>query len=245
MQNLSTYRMLIVDDYSVHRAGLWTIASILSGFEVCGFAENQTDAVAKVKELKPDLASVDLSCRPGAQADCIRAIHRVNPELPILALGAEEGSGDEDTWLNAGASYVVRKDAAVASIAKGLLEVMKANGDRCRRDRDSNLASPGRWRTGRNTTRRTRSASFPRASWKCSTCWAAANPQKKPPNLLNVSEKTIESHRESIKSKLDIDNFTKFMRHAVQWHLLRTQPEPVRRLKGSTPKTVPHTRAGY
>jgi DNA-binding CsgD family transcriptional regulator len=36
---------------------------------------------------------------------------------------------------------------------------------------------------------------------------------------LNLSPKTVETHREHIKEKLDLKNATELTRHAVQWIL--------------------------
>ena len=35
--------------------------------------------------------------------------------------------------------------------------------------------------------------------------------------LLSLSPKTVETYRENIKAKLDVDNSTDLIRHAVQW----------------------------
>lgn len=58
-------RILIADDHDVTRQGVRTLLKGEPNIEICGEAENGAEAVAKARELDPDLVIMDLSM-PGA-----------------------------------------------------------------------------------------------------------------------------------------------------------------------------------
>lgn len=55
------YRILIVDDHAIVRRMLKVLVQTHPGWEVCAEAENGQEAVAKVREHKPDLVVMDLA----------------------------------------------------------------------------------------------------------------------------------------------------------------------------------------
>ena len=60
-----TKRILIADDHDVTRQGIRSLLKGEPDIEICGEAENGIDAVAKARELDPDLIIMDISM-PGA-----------------------------------------------------------------------------------------------------------------------------------------------------------------------------------
>lgn len=61
----STKRILIADDHDVTRQGIRSLLKEEADLEICGEAANGIDAVAKARELDPDLIIMDISM-PGA-----------------------------------------------------------------------------------------------------------------------------------------------------------------------------------
>lgn len=60
-----TRRILIVDDHDVTRQGIRSLLQAEPNIEICGEAQNGLEAVAKARELDPDLIILDISM-PGA-----------------------------------------------------------------------------------------------------------------------------------------------------------------------------------
>ena len=54
-------RILVVDDHDVVRQGVRLILNARSDWEICGEAENGTEALHKEKELKPDIIVLDVT----------------------------------------------------------------------------------------------------------------------------------------------------------------------------------------
>ena len=80
-----TMKVLLVDDHSLFRAGL---ASLLRawGLEVVGQAGNGDEAIAKARELRPDLIFMDVSMPGRDGLEATRAIKAESPGIKIIIL---------------------------------------------------------------------------------------------------------------------------------------------------------------
>jgi DNA-binding NarL/FixJ family response regulator len=79
-----THRILIVDDSAAIRQCLRFSIERQKDLQVCGEAENGEKAVARVKELTPDLVILDLQMPVMNGLDAARRIAQIAPQLPML-----------------------------------------------------------------------------------------------------------------------------------------------------------------
>jgi DNA-binding NarL/FixJ family response regulator len=104
-----TVRVLIVDDQPPFREASRMVVEMTDGFEVSGEAENGEQAIALVKELKPDLVLMDVQM-PGI--DGIETTRRITsiPNPPVVIVMSTHESGDYvDVALAAGAVGFIPK----------------------------------------------------------------------------------------------------------------------------------------
>jgi two-component system chemotaxis response regulator CheY len=80
--------VLIVDDNAYIRLALCRIFKCEADFEVCGEAENGREAIAKARELHPDLIVLDLSMPVMNGLDAARELKRLMPTVPLLMYSA-------------------------------------------------------------------------------------------------------------------------------------------------------------
>ncbi|MDX2192126.1 MAG: response regulator [Gemmatimonadales bacterium] len=82
-----SHRVLICDDAIFMRT---MIADILTqaGYEVVGEAESGTQAVARFRELRPDLVTMDIVMPDMGGIDAVRAIRAVDANARILMCSA-------------------------------------------------------------------------------------------------------------------------------------------------------------
>jgi DNA-binding NarL/FixJ family response regulator len=78
------HKILIVDDSAAIRQSLRSSIERQKDLQVCGEAENGESAVARVKELTPDLVILDLQMPVMNGLDAARRIAQIAPQLPRL-----------------------------------------------------------------------------------------------------------------------------------------------------------------
>jgi DNA-binding NarL/FixJ family response regulator len=83
MQN-ETLRILVADDHDLLRRGVKTLLQSHAGWEVCGEANTGREAVAKAKELKPDIVILDISMPDLNGVDAAKRIPKDSPDTEVL-----------------------------------------------------------------------------------------------------------------------------------------------------------------
>src|SRR5437016_14032957 len=124
----TTKRILLVDDHPVLRKGLVRLIDSKDEFVVCGEASAAKDAMALIRELKPDLVIVDISLPGTSGIELTKMIRAEFTTLPVLILSMHEELLYATRALRAGAmGYIVKQDA-IDHIANALREAL--NGRR-------------------------------------------------------------------------------------------------------------------
>jgi DNA-binding NarL/FixJ family response regulator len=101
--------VLIVDDDNALRKVFHTIFDQDSGFDACMEAGNGADAIAKTKQLLPNLAVLDFSLPDMTGLQLARELKAIAPELPIFMLTAESDADIEKEALSCGITAVFSK----------------------------------------------------------------------------------------------------------------------------------------
>jgi DNA-binding NarL/FixJ family response regulator len=206
--------ILLVDDHPIVLEGLKQLIDQQPDLRVCGELSDGRAAMATVERLGPDLAIVDLSLKAVNGLDVIKALKAERPELPVLALSMHDEMLYAERALRAGASgYVMKQEAtknllgAVRRILEGgiyLSENMTAK----LLQRVANTKSAGAASVLEQLSDRELEV-FRLIGEGASTRRIA--------EMLKLSIKTIESHRENIKRKLNLQDAAELVQCAVTW----------------------------
>src|SRR5436853_5057402 len=117
-------RILLVDDHPVLRKGLVRLIDSKDEFVVCGEASTAPDAMALIRNLKPDLVIVDIGLRGTSGIELTKTIRTEFPKLPVLILSMHEEALYATRALRAGAmGYIVKQDE-IDNIAVALNEAL-------------------------------------------------------------------------------------------------------------------------
>ncbi|GAA3210262.1 response regulator transcription factor [Actinocorallia longicatena] len=110
-------RVLLTDDQPLIRTGLRVLISDTPGIEVAGEASNGHEAVALARELRPDVAVMDIRM-PGMDGIEAARLITTDPGLPTRVLVLTTFDDDDYVYgaLRAGASGFLVKDMALESI---------------------------------------------------------------------------------------------------------------------------------
>jgi two-component system, NarL family, response regulator NreC len=116
-------RVLIVDDHAVVRTGLQLLLETQEDMEAVGEAGTVEEAVARARELQPDLVLLDLTMpgRPGLEA--MPELLGGNPEVKVLILSMEDDPRYVREAFAAGARGYLLKEAVANEVVGAIREV--------------------------------------------------------------------------------------------------------------------------
>ena len=106
-------RIVLADDHPIVLTGLRNLVESESDFEVVGEATSGPDALKLIRDVRPDIAIVDISM-PGISGIVLaRRLAEEAPDIKIMVLTLHEDRAYLRQALDAGArGYVVKRSAA-------------------------------------------------------------------------------------------------------------------------------------
>lgn len=116
-------RVLIVDDFPLARAGIASALRPDPSIRVVGKAGTAAEAIARVRELEPDVVLLDLRLPDGGGPDLIRALLAEADSVRVLVLTAIEKVGTIREVRDAGASGYVTKRIPARDLRGAILTV--------------------------------------------------------------------------------------------------------------------------
>ena len=208
-------RLVVADDHDIVRRGLRDLLEAHVGWKVVAEATTGTDAVKKVREIKPDVAILDISMPSLNGLEAARRIIESGSKTRILILTILDSDTLIKEMLDAGVKgYVLKSDAArdlvlaVEALQHGKtfftskVAEMVLDGY-LKKAKNPNETEPGASRI----TPRQRDILRLLAEGKTSREAAAA---------LGMSIKTAETHRATLMKRLNCHSITDLVRYAVR-----------------------------
>ncbi|MEI9892741.1 MAG: response regulator transcription factor [Chthoniobacter sp.] len=208
-------RVLLVDDHAMVRKGLATLFGEMDDLVVCGEAESAPQALEAMRRCDPDVAVLDITM-PGANGiELTKAMLAERPKLPILVFSMHDESLYALRALRAGAKGYVMKSEPASEILVALRKVLGGEiyvstrfGERLvfqaiQSQNGSVQGSPVDNLSDRELE------VLHHLGKGLGTRDIAAN--------LNLSVKTIETHRAHIKEKLGVKDSEEMVRFALDW----------------------------
>lgn len=202
-------RILVTDDHEVVRQGICSLLQSHHGWEICGEAVDGRQAVAMASQLKPDVVILDIGMPNLNGLDAARQILCHEPDQKILILTISDSEEVIREVLAAGArGYLLKSDAAKDLVAA--VEALERSGtfftSKVRNALDGYL-SRSRHSTLPTLTGRERQVLQLVAEGKSSKEVAIA---------LDLSVKTVETHRTNVMRKLDLHSITELVLYAIR-----------------------------
>jgi len=205
----SMLRILIADDHEIVRSGLRRILEAQANWEVVAEASDGKDAISKAAETKPDVAVLDYAMPLINGVEATRQIRARLPKTEVLIFTMHDNETLIQELLGAGArGYVLKSDAkrqllgAIESLALHKPFFTAKVSDSLL---ESFLARSAR--EGSTLSNRERGVV---------QLIAEGHTNKEIANILNISLKTVETHRATVMRKLNLSSAAGLVRYAIR-----------------------------
>jgi two-component system nitrate/nitrite response regulator NarL len=209
-------KVLIVDDHALLRQGVRNTIEPQEDFEVVGEAEDGAQALAKAKELKPDLILMDISMPHGNGLEALSAIKKELPDVKIIMLTVHDKDENLLEAIKRGAEGFLSKNVRAKALLDSLRGAMRGE------------AAISRYMAGKILKEFTRLAEI--EAKKTSGQLTPREKevlQKLSEGLSNreiglslcISENTVKVHVKNIFRKLHLQNRNEAAAYAQRWGL--------------------------
>jgi DNA-binding NarL/FixJ family response regulator len=116
-------RVLVVDDHPLLREGVASILEAETGMVLVGEAHDGAEAVARFRELQPDVTLMDLQMPGMGGVEAIKAIRAEHPDARIVVLTTYEGDVQAVRALKAGAAGYLLKSSLRTEMLDAIRDV--------------------------------------------------------------------------------------------------------------------------
>jgi DNA-binding NarL/FixJ family response regulator len=203
-------RVLIADDHGIVRSGLRMLIDRQSDMRVVAEVGDGVGALESTQSRRPDVAVLDVSMPRMTGLQAAREIRSHVPGTRVLLLSMHDDDRYFLEGLEAGAAGYVLKRAADTDLIDALRTV--ANGRTFLSD-DAQRALMADWLEGGSADPEDRLT--PR-ELEVVKLIAEAFTNRQIAETLKVSEKTVESHRANVLSKLGMRDRVELVRYAIR-----------------------------
>jgi DNA-binding NarL/FixJ family response regulator len=204
-------RTLIVDDSELARRAIRTVLADSSAFEVVGDANNAEAAIARVRELEPELVLMDLRMPGLSGLEAIRIIKEEFPATLVVVLSVSDDPQDFFQAIRCGAQGYLIKNVEpelwleyLEALVHGDARISRAIAARILREFTQSATVP---------------ASLPtltRREEEILTLVARGLPNKEIGDTLGIVEGTVKRHLQNILAKLHLRNRVELATYAVR-----------------------------
>jgi DNA-binding NarL/FixJ family response regulator len=206
---------MLVDDHPLVRKGLAALISDDGKLEVCGQADSAESALGMIDDCKPHLIIVDVTL-PGINGvDLIKRIRSRDETVRILVASMHDESLFAERCLRAGANGYINKESATQDVLAAVTKVLDGEVY-LSADMTSRMLKTA---VGGKVGKRSSLETLSDRELEVFALIGKGMPTREIADRLHLSVKTIETHRDHVRQKLEISNSTELMRHAIQWVL--------------------------
>lgn len=205
--NMDVIRIMLADDHAMMRDGLRLLLSDQSDIDIVGETGDGLQAVRMAAELKPDVAVIDISL-PGLDGiQATRRITAVEDPPAVITLSMHSESHYVRDALKAGARGYVLKESAATELRSAIDHVLKG---------DTYVTPSIAGVVFDSLVRGSVKDELSERETQVLVEIACGSSTQEIAEKLNLSPKTVESHRKNIMDKLEIRSIAGLTRYAIR-----------------------------
>jgi DNA-binding NarL/FixJ family response regulator len=210
---MTIIRVLLADDHKIIRDGLRTLIDKEAGMEVVAEAENGRKTIRLVQKLRPNVVVMDVTMPDMNGIEATRKITEESPGVRVIGLSMHSDRRYILGMLEAGACGYLLKDCAFEELAGAIRNV--AGGNTYLSPRIADVVVRGYLDKVPGPSQGLGAALTPRER-EVLQLLAEGMAAKEIASHLNVSVKTVETHRRNMMEKLDMRSIAELTKYAVR-----------------------------
>jgi DNA-binding NarL/FixJ family response regulator len=211
------HKVLLVDDHPLVRRGLADLLGREPDIEVCGEACEVSEAIDEVERTHPDLLIIDLTLKGGHGIDLIEKVKAKDERIKMLVSSMHDEMLFAERILRAGAMGYVTKQESPETLLSAIRQVLRGEVYLSPRMTSRLLHQV----VGGTLPQESPLQSLSNREIEVFEMIGQGLTTLQIARRLELSPKTVETHREKIKQKLNLKNSAELSRRAVQWALDR------------------------
>ena len=206
-------RVFLVDDHPIVRRGFQLLLSLERDLVVCGDADNAPLALQKILALKPDVAIIDLSLKSSSGLELVKQIRAHSAKVKIVVFTMHAEAIYAERALRAGANGYVTKEEGTEKAIEAIRLVLQG-----KTFFSPSVAEVMMARLSGGATASAASADLlSDRELEILDLIGTGLGSREIAEKLHLSNKTIQSHREHIKTKLGLKHASELVNYAYNW----------------------------
>lgn len=211
------YTVLIIDDHPLFSRGLSQLIETQPSYKVTGIAKDRMEAISMINSLSPNLAIVDLNLGQEDGLELIKDILALQPSTKVLVLSMHDERFYAERALKAGAKGYIMKEEAESNVTTAINTVMQGKI----------YLSENEQKRLKELTKNEKQvaknepfdliSSLSDRQLQIFTLIGKGLGTVEIANKLNLSIKTIDTHKENIKLKLHCSSSAELRQMAIEW----------------------------
>lgn len=207
----SSLRVLLVDDHTLVLDGLQARLELEGNIDIIGTASNGLEALEKAKALKPDLVLMDVSMPVLNGLEATKRFKAEQPEIKILMLSMHNDKEYIMSLIQSGANGYVLKDVSSEELVQAINTVHQGG---------TYFSSGASAALFAQVNPATKCEELTKREIAVLTHLATGLSNKEIAQALDISVRTVETHRQNIKNKLDIHTSAGLVKYALAHELV-------------------------
>jgi len=207
-------RIVLADDHTILREGLKQVLSAASDLSIVGEARDGHEVLERVRELEFDVLLLDLSMPGKSGIELIKQVRAEKPRLRIMVLSMHQETQYAVRAIRAGASGYLTKEGASAQLVSAIRKV--AGGGAFITDAVAEQLVLGAMPQTDGPPHRLLSD----REFQVFRLLVAGKTVSEIAGQLNLSVKTVSTHKARIMQKMNLGNATELIRYAIQHGLI-------------------------
>lgn len=210
-------RVVLADDHALVRAGIRSLLERMPGVEVVGEADNGIEALASIESNQPDVVLIDIAMRGLNGLEVASRVAKAWPQVRVIILSMHADEEYVAQALRAGAVGYLLKDSATAELDLALEAACR--GETYLSPSISRAVIRGYLSRSAGEGQKAASPLTPRQR-EILTLVAEGKSTKEIAQLLELSAKTVETHRAQLMERLNIHDVAGLVKYALQAGLI-------------------------